>query len=71
MSLHLAKPVAPPAGFDLVGTVLHGAVEEIAEELPRLLRRVAASGGQVLDVEVQAPTLQAVFLHLTGRELRE
>jgi ABC-2 type transport system ATP-binding protein len=46
-------------------------VREVAEELPDLLRRVHQSGPRVLDVEVRAPSLHAVFIHLTGRELRE
>ena len=31
----------------------------------------ATAGGQVSDVEVRAPSLHSVFIHLTGRELRE
>ena len=31
----------------------------------------AFEGGQIDDVEVRPPSLHAVFLHLTGRELRE
>jgi ABC-2 type transport system ATP-binding protein len=44
---------------------------DVAAELPPLLERVRAAGCQVEDVGVQHPTLQLVFLHLTGRELRE
>jgi hypothetical protein len=36
-----------------------------------LLERVRAAGATVEDLEVRRPTLQSVFLHLTGRELRE
>lgn len=71
VSVHLAAPVAPPPDFDLDGSILRGAVGDIARELPRLLERLAAAGGTVLDLEVEAPSLQAVFIHLTGRELRE
>jgi ABC-2 type transport system ATP-binding protein len=46
-------------------------VDDVAAELPPLLARVSASGRRVLDVRVEPPTLQAVFIHLTGRELRE
>ena len=45
--------------------------EGLAAELPPLLERVRAAGCRVEDVAVQSPTLQHVFLHLTGRELRE
>jgi linearmycin/streptolysin S transport system ATP-binding protein len=44
---------------------------DVAAELPPLLERVRAAGCRVEDVAVQSPTLQLVFLHLTGRELRE
>jgi ABC-2 type transport system ATP-binding protein len=46
-------------------------VEDVAAELPPLLARVHESGRRVLDVRVEPPSLQAVFIHLTGRELRE
>jgi ABC-2 type transport system ATP-binding protein len=46
-------------------------IEDVAAELPPLLERVRASGRRVLDVRIEPPTLQAVFIHLTGRELRE
>jgi ABC-2 type transport system ATP-binding protein len=44
---------------------------DVAAELPPLLERVRAAGCHVEDLGVQSPTLQLVFLHLTGRELRE
>jgi hypothetical protein len=69
--LHLDRAVAPPAGFVLDDTTLRGSIDDVAEDLPGLLRRVATAGARVLDVEIEAPSLQAVFLHLTGRELRE
>jgi ABC-2 type transport system ATP-binding protein len=50
---------------------LRAAVENVAVELPRLLSALHAAGLAVVDVRIQAPSLQAVFLHLTGRELRE
>ena len=46
-------------------------IDDVAEELPALLGEIKAAGGVVRDVHVQAPSLQAVFIHLTGRELRE
>jgi ABC-2 type transport system ATP-binding protein len=46
-------------------------VEDVALELPALLERVREAGGEVSDVEVRAPSLHSVFIHLTGRELRE
>jgi ABC-2 type transport system ATP-binding protein len=46
-------------------------MKDVAVELPPLLERVHQSGVQVEDVDVRGPSLQAVFIHLTGRELRE
>jgi hypothetical protein len=44
---------------------------DVATELPPLLDRVRRAGRLVDDVDVRGPSLQAVFIHLTGRELRE
>ena len=46
-------------------------VSDVAAELPRLLSQIHEHGLRVEDVQLEAPTLQTVFLHLTGRELRE
>ena len=50
---------------------LRAKVANVARELPALLATVAAQGREVEDVDVRGPSLQAVFIHLTGRELRE
>ena len=52
-------------------SVLRARMTDVAGELPLLLQRIRAAGGAVDDVEVRGPSLQAVFIHLTGRELRE
>ena len=46
-------------------------MHDVASELPPLLERIRNSGRAVEDVEVKGPSLQSVFIHLTGRELRE
>ena len=46
-------------------------VENARSELPAILTDVAASGVSVRSVEVTEPDLEAVFLHLTGRALRD
>jgi ABC-2 type transport system ATP-binding protein len=51
-------------GIDLV-------VENASTELPAILTDVAAAGAIVRSVEVAEPDLEAVFLHLTGRALRD
>ena len=46
-------------------------VENARSELPAILSDVAAGGVAVRSVEVTEPDLEAVFLHLTGRALRD
>ena len=53
------------------GRVVRTRMHDVAAELPPLLECVRAAGRSVDDVEVRGPSLQAVFIHLTGRELRE
>jgi ABC-2 type transport system ATP-binding protein len=53
------------------GRELVAEVEDVALELPDLLIRIRESGGRVRDLDVHPPSLHSVFIHLTGRELRE
>jgi ABC-2 type transport system ATP-binding protein len=53
------------------GRTLHLQAADVAAELPALLELVRAANRRVEDIAVQNPSLQLVFLHLTGRELRE
>lgn len=46
-------------------------MDEPAEELPYLLKRIRACGGEVIDLEMHQPNLHDVFIHLTGHGLRE
>jgi ABC-2 type transport system ATP-binding protein len=46
-------------------------VDRLAEELPEWISRVERVGGAIDDLEVHTPNLHDVFLHLTGRELRD
>lgn len=46
-------------------------VENAAEALPRLFELVAEKGIKILEVTYHRPTLNDVFLHLTGREIRD
>jgi len=72
LSLDRAATKAP-AGFALgedAGT-LTANITDVAHELPGLLARVQAEGLAVRDLEVRTASLQAVFLKLTGKELRE
>jgi ABC-2 type transport system ATP-binding protein len=73
----LDAAAAAAAGLDGVtsATPVPGGIEVVATEarplLPGLLARVAEAGAQVTGVEVTQPDLEAVFLHLTGKALRD
>ncbi len=54
-------------GDDLVET----RIKDVSTQLVGLLGALQQQGHQVTDVEVQSPSLHHVFLHLTGRELRD
>ena len=46
-------------------------VEEARHMLPRILETAAVAGAVIRSVEVVEPDLEAVFLHLTGKALRD
>ena len=46
-------------------------VNDAAEQLTRILSVAADSGVAVTSVDVEEPNLESVFLHLTGRALRD
>jgi linearmycin/streptolysin S transport system ATP-binding protein len=46
-------------------------VEKARNRLPQLLEVAAAAGATIRSVEVVEPDLEAVFLHLTGKALRD
>jgi ABC-2 type transport system ATP-binding protein len=46
-------------------------VDDSNRVLPRLFDAAAASGARITSVDIQEPNLETVFLHLTGRELRD
>jgi ABC-2 type transport system ATP-binding protein len=51
--------------------VVKARMHDVARELPPLLETIRVAGRTVDDVEVRGPSLQAVFIHLTGKDLRE
>jgi ABC-2 type transport system ATP-binding protein len=57
------------------GSIVDGAVLVSARGaeglLPRILQRAEADGFDVRDVSITEPTLETVFINLTGKELRE
>ena len=68
----LAAQAAGEAAAELVDPrVVKARMRDVAAELPPLLERIRLAGRSVDDVDVRGPSLQSVFIHLTGRELRE
>ena len=55
---------AREGGIDLI-------VDQVRNVLPEILAKTAAAGVSVRSVEVKEPDLEAVFLHLTGKALRD
>src|SRR5918996_3447398 len=70
----LAAAAARPDGVE-EATVVAGGVHLVGRDgrrlLPRLLEAAEAAGVEVTSVEVAEPDLEAVFLHLTGKALRD
>jgi ABC-2 type transport system ATP-binding protein len=74
---NLAKAAAELAGHPWVRQAsatdqgIDVVVEDARSHLPEVLASVAVAGTAVRSVEVTEPDLEAVFLHLTGRALRD
>lgn len=66
-------PEKPLAGFEIQSRSrkLETVIENVATEMPELIRSVEQSGLKIEDIEIRSPSLQNVFISLTGRELRE
>lgn len=76
VTLRVDAPIAAglDQGLDVDATdarVVRARLVDVGAELPPLLDRLRAAGRAVEDVDVRGPSLQAVFIHLTGRELRQ
>jgi ABC-2 type transport system ATP-binding protein len=60
---------------DEVTTIEDGGIEIVADDartlLPQLIQTTAEAGATINSVEVVEPDLEAVFLHLTGKALRD
>jgi ABC-2 type transport system ATP-binding protein len=73
----LARAADALRGLDVVdeATVHDGGVALLVHEartaLPRLIETAAAAGASIAGVEIVEPDLEAVFLHVTGRALRD
>ncbi len=61
-------------GVDIVSAderTLRLAVEGASKKLPAILAAVAASGGELQETSLSQPSLESLFIKMTGRELRE
>lgn len=69
------RPTVAVDSYEAIGGVgdrqVATRIDDVSTQLPRLIDTVRRSGYRVDDVEVQAPSLHHVFLHLTGYELRD
>jgi ABC-2 type transport system ATP-binding protein len=47
------------------------ALRDAARRLPELLRALSEAGAEIRETIVSQPTLESLFIRLTGKELRE
>ncbi len=68
----LTQSFAPwQLGSEMPSDTLETRVADVAGQIPGLLETVRSAGYGIVNVEVRAPSLHDVFLHLTGRDLRD
>ncbi len=65
------KMVAGVTGIDANDGKVTVLVDDSNRVLPHLFETAAQNGVRITSVEIQEPNLEAVFLHLTGRALRD
>jgi ABC-2 type transport system ATP-binding protein len=77
LTITLGKPLAAgamitgDAQIEAGGRTVLLPVHELGQEVPALLAKVSAAGGEITDIALSGASLQDVFIALTGRELRE
>jgi ABC-2 type transport system ATP-binding protein len=74
LSLKFAQPlssVPPPLKLSASGLEATGVIPGGNGQLPELLRQFMAANVRIDQLVMREPTLEHLFLHLTGRELRE
>ncbi|MGE5834715.1 MAG: ATP-binding cassette domain-containing protein [Acidobacteriota bacterium] len=72
-------PTAARRGLEALGADVASAdeqslrltVEGASKKLPAIFNAIAASGGEVQETSLTQPSLESLFIKLTGRELRE
>ncbi len=67
----LAALVGESDGVEVDGQQVRGRVRQAGRAVPGLLRDLDRTGVELSSIEVRRPTLDDVFLDLTGRSLRE
>ncbi len=74
INVRFATPTAhvpPPLQLHPSGLEAVGFLDEASVKLPDLLRALESSDAKIDHLTLREPTLQDMFLHLTGKELRE
>ncbi len=79
VTLSIDRPLVAPIQLDgsaeLIGETgsetVTARIDDVVVQLPALLESIRRSGYGVSDIDVSSPSLHHVFLHLTGRELRD
>ncbi len=61
----------PQLSFDASKLTGRCAISDVTVQLPQILHEIQEAGEPVTNVVLQGPTLQSVFLQLTGTDLRE
>jgi len=65
------KEIEGVSGIDASDGKVTALVDDSNHALPRLLEVAAQGGVRILSVDFKEPNLESVFLHLTGRALRD
>lgn len=71
LSLQKTLDRFPTGVLSQQGRSLELQLTDFATELPSVLEQLHRIGCPVADIQIESASLQSVFLHLTGRELRE
>jgi ABC-2 type transport system ATP-binding protein len=69
--LELWRAVQGVSGIDVTGGKVTALVDDSNRVLPRLFEAAAKANVRITSVDIQEPNLETVFLHLTGRALRD
>jgi ABC-2 type transport system ATP-binding protein len=69
--LNAWKAVDGVSRIDSLDGTITALVDDSNRVLPRLFEAAAKSGARITSVNIQEPNLETVFLHLTGKALRD